>query len=148
MTSSSQVMRFADAARLFFLCGFHLLRPLAPRNRCPLSFHRSGQKVIDLFQWIDAWKKVVEAHLEYAHEIQLLKIADVNQAAFDLRELATINIPTGKLQPHRQIGLTPTEAVSPSPDFRSNEILIQHAAARGISSIGRGFGICARLGAK
>lgn len=136
------------STRLLFPATFRFLRLLASWNRCPLSFQLPCQKVVDLLVWIDARQEVIEAHFENAHKVELLEIADVDETAFDLRELAAVNIPTGKLQPHRKIGLTPIEPVPPFPDFRSNEVFILHAAARGMRNIGGGFSICARSSAK
>ena len=116
---------------LFLLSTIFSVRCFAsftPRDWLSLSLHRSGEKITDLFIGIDVRKEVAEAHFEYADEIQLLKVAHMHQTAFDLGNLTAINVPTCELQPHRQVGLAPTEAVSPSHNFRANEVLVLHAA--------------------
>ena len=78
---------------------FSLRRLLPSRNRRAPSFHPSLQKVVDFFHRIDIREKVVVGHFEDAHKVELLEIADVNQAAFDLRELAAISSGAEKLHP-------------------------------------------------
>ncbi|MEO6788253.1 MAG: hypothetical protein ABI318_19190 [Chthoniobacteraceae bacterium] len=124
------------------------LASFTTRDWRSFSLHRPGEKITDLFIGIDVRKEVVETHFEYAGEIQLLKVAHMHQTAFNLGDLTAINVPTRELQPHRQVGLAPIEAVSPSHNFRANEVLVLHAAACGISNTGSGFGRCARLGAR
>ena len=134
----------AAGSYLFF---YELFLSFPARNGLPPPLHRSGKEITELFVRINRWEEIVERHFEYAGEKHLLKVAQMHQAAFDLGDLAAINVPTGKLQLHRQVGLAPTEAVSPSHNFRANEVLILHAAACGISNTGSGFRRCARLGA-
>ena len=113
---------------LWTIFSVRCLSSFPARDWLSFSLHRSGEKITDPFIGIDVRKKVAEAHFEYADEIQLLKVAHMHQTAFDLGDLAAINVPTGELQPHRQVGLAPTEAVSPSHNFRANEVLVLHAA--------------------
>lgn len=135
----------------FFLClriFFRRLAFLAARHWLPFSLHRSGKKVTDLFTRIDVRKKFVETHLENANEKHLLKVAHMHEAAFDLGNLAAVDVPTGKLQLHREVSLAPTESIPPFHDFDADDILKQlHAAERGMRNSDEVSGRCARLGA-
>jgi hypothetical protein len=82
-----------------------------------LSFHSLGEEIIHTFGKLDSRKKIVDTDFEDASKKQLLKIADMDQTAFDFRNTAPVYIPPGELQSQGKIVLRPPEVVSPFSDF-------------------------------